>query len=1471
VSDPILKGNPGAKSKSNPGVKGTPSAKGETDSKRPPRRRHLNLRAVVVLAVLVLVGSLGFFLAKKYQDSHQGSALLAEAKQLLEQEPKQTGKALNYLNRYLELNPKDMDALDLKSKVLFDLVRTGDQALEAIPSHKVVVLADTQHTHREARRRLVQLNMAVGQRNTAHTQALDLVRKDATAVDYRLLGDTVMILGNNKVATVTTVDGGTADTWDEAIKCYEEAQRLEPGNVYGATRLAILYQSRRNDPKKAKQVLDTLLEEAKTDDEKALAHSARYDYFARGNQSELARAELDQAVKLKPNDADILLKAAGDAFRRGDTEASRRFVEAIPPEVRRKDRQYAILGQIDVHEQKVDDAIQDWRTGLKATGGTSDVLTWQLAWMLLRLGRLSEAEPLIAQYHRLTDRVEPVPKAVYLDALLLLKKNLPTQALPKLEAIRLKTDDTAGATQQGLDDGASLGAEVAFTLGQCYEAIGKDQQALEAFHDAAKIVRNARGLKWADPWAGAANVLQRANRLDDAATELQDGLIAIPNDPTLLLKLGRIRLVQQARLPKEQRRALGDVDKLLDEVRKTNPNSIELISLQVANLDAAGRLEDAAALLASATDPKNNPRNPELWALQANVLRRLGERDKAKEALDRGTAAVGEQSVLRITRAQLLLSQGRDKEGYETLEEGVALVPPDQRPALLKALGDLRRRAKDMFAARKAYTEWAKLAPQDPQPQLLLLELALADDDEPAARAAIDAAKKIGGLAEHLADVFVLLKDPTGSKAEDPEARSKRLDEAGKIISAIIDQNPGRPVGYLLRAQLLEKQGQTDQAVQAYREARDHNGGMEALGPLFILLARQRKFDDLRRLRNELYAGELTPELEQFIAGFALTLGEPGAAKEMIQDMVKNDPQGVNARIFQAKGLNALGDPKQAEEILQTLIQQRPVELAPRIALLELQLNQKQFDKAAETVEQIRARVKTEKPEYVWAVCYAQLGNLDKAIENYKAALQKWPDDPEVRERAIAFFQSTSHIDDAVAALRELLKREPNHGWARRELAQTLSTRRNDPVAWNEAIKLIGDKSTDTDTAEDLLVRATVLLRAPDQSHTQDATRILEDLVARENLAAVGLMARDILARLYADSNQLAKALPHAQAAVERSNKDPNRVAYYAELLLRDKQPAEAAKQVDRLARLEPDTLRVIDLRSRILVAQGHSAEAAALLETTYSNVEKLPNGEAVGRKIIDMLVALNQLDAAERVARRLTDLWPKSSWSLGQVLAHRGKLDEALKLCQAAVKAGAPFEGGTIAGTLVTDKSKPLGVDAPARLKQADAILDAALKQLPNNLTLLFIQATVQRAQGRYTDAAQLYRNLLAQNPDNPLALNNLAWTLSEDLNQPAEGLERIDAAIQRMGRQPSLLDTRGVILTRLGKFDQAISDLEAAIQTSQTPSAAIYYHLARAYQKAGRTAEFQKSRTRAKEAGLNATLLEPSERVEMDKLMNQ
>ena len=71
-------------------------------------------------------------------------------------------------------------------------------------------------------------------------------------------------------------------------------------------------------------------------------------------------------------------------------------------------------------------------------------------------------------------------------------------------------------------------------------------------------------------------------------------------------------------------------------------------------------------------------------------------------------------------------------------------------------------------------------------------------------------------------------------------------------------------------------------------------------------------------------------------------------------------------------------------------------------------------------------------------------------------------------------------------------------------------------------------------------------------------------------------------------------------------------------------------------------------------------------------------------------------------------------------------------------------------------------------------------------------------------------------------MVLNNLAWVLSEGMNQPAAALEKIDELIKLKGSNVESLDTRGVILLRLGRAEEAVKDLEQVTQarTHRPPS---------------------------------------------------
>ena len=284
-----------------------------------------------------------------------------------------------------------------------------------MPVHNQVLGRDP--ARQEVRRRLLELNLkAPGRAKTAVTLARELVRRgDDSPGAHRLLAR----------ALEQSAAEGDDRALAEACREYEAAAKSDPGDVEGAERLARLYQEKLNEPAKAEAVLDALLERDRNDPaRRAAARLARARHFARTGRAARAGEEAERAARDDPADPEARLAAAQLAAQRGDAPVARRHLAAIPEAARNDLRVKLVEGVIDLKERRPDEAVQSWRSGLLLAGGSNVELTWRLAQVLLEMGRVDQAEPLIAQYRRLIGGEDPNAWYRYLVALKLFKTGL---------------------------------------------------------------------------------------------------------------------------------------------------------------------------------------------------------------------------------------------------------------------------------------------------------------------------------------------------------------------------------------------------------------------------------------------------------------------------------------------------------------------------------------------------------------------------------------------------------------------------------------------------------------------------------------------------------------------------------------------------------------------------------------------------------------------------------------------------------------------------------------------------------------------------------------------------------------------------------------------------------------------------------------------------------------------------------------
>ena len=1196
-----------------------------------------------------------------------------------------------------------------------------------------------------------------------------------------------------------------------------------------------------------------------------------------------SRAKVDdlikRAVDAAPHDLNVRLEAASLALAaKKPTEAAMHLDQVA--EADRQNYVYLTLrGVVALHENRATDAVESWNRGLLNTGGSEAELSWKLAFVLLQLGRVDEADELIKQYRRLVGNPggssDVVPaEARFLEAVKLLKINRPIDAIAELEKARLTVPP-------------SLKPHFYLNLGNACEATRDDTKAMQAYDEAIKA-----DPKFAPPRIARARLLQLAGRTEAARQEIRSGLAEMGSDAGLLTAQARLELDRQRLLPRDKR-SWTELQAILDHGGKVAPAAGSLAIVRANALTLQGKPEAANDLLRKATGIDKT--DPDLWMARAEKEVSLGRLEQAILVLDQAMdpKAAGDTAALRTLRARIMTVRGHGAEAREDLVRDLERVRPDQRPRLWMALGELYLAQGDprsQKSARQAFAEWARLLPDDPLPRLFVLELALADasaDGKAAVEESLEVLRRAGGYYANVGRATYLLhglsrdanKDQDDEKGKGKaapdeaaeKARKSRMAEAERLIEKIEQDAPQLRFGHLLRGQLMTLRNDLPAAATAYEKAMVAEGGRAMALPRLIATYTamgEKGRSGLERLRAD------NPDAAQGIARnaaeSAARQGNKERAETLAREVVAGNPESLDLRVWQARLLNTLGKPEEAEKTLRDLVAKHPETLGPWMALLYFQMSRKDKVAAVKTVESMIGAVKDlERPELVWGQAWRVAGDRDRADKAFQAALERWPTDPRVGRAAAEYFTSTARPERAEGIFVEALKLDEAQRWATRGLALILSGRPGDEKAWRRSWDLVKDVAPGGDLPEDRLIRAVVLARGPEAANRDASTAMLVKLV--DDLPAdlpAASMARNTLVATLMKANP-AKAAELAAVDAQSPSASPAAISLHATALIAAGQLDDAGRQVDRLGLIAPDDSATITLKARYARARGKGDETAAALEQDAPEKIAGPDGENAGRVIVQTLMAeLEQPDAALRVARLLFEKFPKTSGVLAAVFASQGNREEALKLYLKTIEAGDPRnvrEALKNSLALITrDRFDP------ASIALAEKVIDAARVKDPNSSDLAAMAGYLRHYQGRYDDEVKLYEEALIGQPDDFALMNNLAWSLSEGQKKPEAALVRINDAIKKSTSfSPELYDTRGCIYTRLGRLDEAIRDLELSVRERPKPIAMA--HLARAYKKAGMTADYERirDRVRASKPPLVPGEIEEAERAEMVELI--
>src|SRR5947208_6569512 len=319
------------------------------------------------------------------------------------------------------------------------------------------------------------------------------------------------------------------------------------------------------------------------------------------------------------------------------------------------------------------------------------------------------------------------------------------------------------------------------------------------------------------------------------------------------------------------------------------------------------------------------------------------------------------------------------------------------------------------------------------------------------------------------------------------------------------------------------------------------------------------------------------------------------------------------------------------------------------------------------------------------------------------------------------------------------------------------------------------------------------------------------------------VQSRRLLGRIYLRSlgdvsssngqpETVAKAIEQYRE-INRLDPSDTESALWLARLYRLKNEHDKAEQVLRsILKTDPESEPTVEQLTQLLMGEGKSAEAVTLLESITAHSPSAVLLDLLG----DAYTQTHELAKAEAAYRQAVDLDPSEpshQRGLGQTLLAEEKYSEALKVYQ------------KLSDVMPDDSDVYLRIAQIYRelhqLDKAEENLVKARQYAPGSLEVMYNEAMLYQAQGRYEDAIRVLSDAVTgikgQSPDVPSRRRSLA-ILYQQLGQLYRDTQNYQAAIytfEELGHLGEEEDRRARML--IMDTYRAAKDLAKALQTGK------------------------------------------------------
>lgn len=616
-------------------------------------------------------------------------------------------------------------------------------------------------------------------------------------------------------------------------------------------------------------------------------------------------------------------------------------------------------------------------------------------------------------------------------------------------------------------------------------------------------------------------------------------------------------------------------------------------------------------------------------------------------------------------------------------------------------------------------------------------------------------------------------------------------------------------------------------------------------------------------------ADRIKPYSRQLVGWYAETLvaaKRPEEAEALVNDMIAHDKTwgpGYDFLFVQYKQQN---DSTKAEAVLRERLRNDPSNSVALDNFANYLVSTNRFDQA----ETLMRRVIDDKRRFLSGRAllgdfYLRTKKLDEALQQYQAgAKEDQKNALQYNRRIVATYAMMGRREDAVTLAKILAKDNPkdastNQLYAALLLETGLRTDAAKSVA--ELKILVQNNPSDANLHLDL-ARAYLILNDPDKSLTE----ALQAIQTQPNLSFAHLLA----ARIYEDQEQHAKALEQTGVVLESEPQNADAQLIRDRALISMNEADRAKAELEALLRQHPNMNDARLALANVYLREGQYAKAASEFERMWKS------NPPDGRGFLGLQTLKLQQGKGDEAVQALEALVQKDP----AVTGYRYQLANAQALVGIQSMTSVPAHARALFERAAQNykellKSMPESTDIWQRLgvmQRGLGEFDAALASFeqaantnPRNTQALLNRAMLLDALARTKEASDAYNRVLAVDPENVLALNNLAFLSAQTGANLDQAMTFAERAKKKLPNNPDISDTLGFIYYQKNLNGEAVHIFRQIVQ-DQPANATFRLHLAMALLKQG---DKQGARDEAAKALKNAS--QPTEQQKIRSFVNQ